>query len=320
MVGITFSIYRERDDGTPLWTGTQNVTIDEQGRFTVLLGDTEKDGIPLDLFRSGEARWLGMQRIPERESERIMLTSVPYALKAADAETLGGKPLSAFVLTEESDDPAKKRLKPVVNGTAGYIAKFVDSTNINDSILYESAGKIGLSNVSPQAPLHIGSIVTYRGVNVGSAQTGPAPGILFENPVTNSSLLLSENFGLVIFESSSSTAPFTNSDFKLVLRPSGFLGLGTESPQAPLHIGRVANYRNLSVASVQSGFYPGIMLENTLTNSTIGMTENGGLSIFTKASSTTPFDSSDLRMVLTTAAMSASEHPHRQANWMLPGL
>jgi hypothetical protein len=50
------------------------------------------------MFRSGEARWLGIQ--PEREPElpRVLLVSAPYALKAADADTLGGLPASAFVL------------------------------------------------------------------------------------------------------------------------------------------------------------------------------------------------------------------------------
>ncbi len=46
-------------------------------------------GLPEEMLRSGEARWLGIQ--PEREPElpRVLLVSAPYALKAADAETLG---------------------------------------------------------------------------------------------------------------------------------------------------------------------------------------------------------------------------------------
>jgi len=36
-----------------------------------------------------------------------MLLSVPYALKAADADTVGGKPLSAFVLTGDKSGVAR---------------------------------------------------------------------------------------------------------------------------------------------------------------------------------------------------------------------
>jgi hypothetical protein len=300
LVGITFAIYAERDDEAPLWIGTQNVTIDEQGRFTVLLGESEDNAIPLDLFSSGKARWIGMQRIPERESERIMLVSVPYALKAADAETLGGKPLSAFVLSRRAD-AAKGTLTPAVNGAAGFIAKFIDTTNIDNSVLYESAGRIGLNTTSPQGPLHINSVITYRNGGVGSVQTGNNPGIMLENPSTNSTVLLSESFGFTVFASLSATAPLSGSDLRFVVRPTGNVGIAANNPQAPLHIAATRLYRSLNVAALQTGTNPGLMLENPATNSTVALTENNGLSIFVTPSSTLPFTGADLKMVLTTA-------------------
>ncbi|PYQ52966.1 MAG: hypothetical protein DMF59_03080, partial [Acidobacteria bacterium] len=245
VVSVTFSIYKEQSDTTPLWVSTQNVTIDEYGRFTVLLGGSEENGLPLDLFTSGEAHWLGVQRIPERERERIMLASVPYALKAADAETLGGKPLSAFVLNPENDTTgAKTKFKPRELGTAGFLAKFIDSVNIDSSILFESSGKIGLSTMSPQGPLHINSVMTYRNGGVGSIQTGTNPGIMLENPGSNSTVLLSENFGLVVFASTSATAPLSGTDLRFVIRPTGNVGIGISNPLAPLHIGATQLYRN----------------------------------------------------------------------------
>jgi hypothetical protein len=36
------------------------------------------------------------------ELPRVLLTSVPYALKASDAETIAGRPLSTFVLAGET--------------------------------------------------------------------------------------------------------------------------------------------------------------------------------------------------------------------------
>jgi len=100
VVGVTFAVYKELEGGAALWLETQNVELDEQGRYTVLLGSTKSEGLPLELFTAGEPRWLGVQvNLPkELEQARVLLVSVPYALKAADAETLGGKPLSSFVL------------------------------------------------------------------------------------------------------------------------------------------------------------------------------------------------------------------------------
>ena len=35
---VTFSIYADPDGGVPLWQETQTIMLDEQGRYTVLLG------------------------------------------------------------------------------------------------------------------------------------------------------------------------------------------------------------------------------------------------------------------------------------------
>jgi hypothetical protein len=97
-VGVTFSLYAQQSGDSALWMETQNVELDAKGVYAVLLGANTAAGLPEEMFRSGEARWLGIQ--PEREPEqpRVLLVSAPYALKAADADTLGGLPASAFVL------------------------------------------------------------------------------------------------------------------------------------------------------------------------------------------------------------------------------
>ncbi len=92
-VGLTFAIYKDQEGGAPLWLETQNAQLDEQGHYSVLLGATKSEGLPLELFSSGEPRWLGvMVQLPrEVEGPRVLLVSVPYALKAADADALGGR-------------------------------------------------------------------------------------------------------------------------------------------------------------------------------------------------------------------------------------
>ncbi len=98
IAGITFAIYQEEAEGVPLWMETQNVNADGKGSYTAQLGAASTEGLPLDLFTSGGARWLGVRVNGGEEQPRVLLISVPYALKAADAETVGGLPPSAFVL------------------------------------------------------------------------------------------------------------------------------------------------------------------------------------------------------------------------------
>jgi hypothetical protein len=60
IAGATFAIYKEKTGGSPLWLETQNIQADAEGNYTIQLGATNPDGLPLDLFSSGEARWLGV--------------------------------------------------------------------------------------------------------------------------------------------------------------------------------------------------------------------------------------------------------------------
>ncbi len=96
--GVTFAVYPQQDGGAPVWMETQNVTTDAGGNYSVLLGSTTAAGLPADLFSQEEQRWLGVQVQGQPEQPRVLLVSVPYALKAHEAETLGGKTISDFVL------------------------------------------------------------------------------------------------------------------------------------------------------------------------------------------------------------------------------
>ena len=62
VVGVTFSLYELQEGGSPLWSESQKVQVDERGHYSVLLGATQPEGLPLDLFTSGKALWLGVSR------------------------------------------------------------------------------------------------------------------------------------------------------------------------------------------------------------------------------------------------------------------
>jgi len=103
LVGITFALYEQETGGPALWLETQSVQLDPSGRYTVLLGTTKPDGLPASVFTSGQARWVGAQMSGQSEQPRVMLSAVPYAMKAGDAATIGGLPPSAFMLASRKN-------------------------------------------------------------------------------------------------------------------------------------------------------------------------------------------------------------------------
>src|SRR5205823_2568304 len=164
-VRMFFSFYEEREGQTPLWQEAQDVQADAQGHFTVLLGSTRKDGLPLSVFADGKAHWLGMEvqpgqgqesegqlQQPADEEQRVLLVGVPYALKAADADTLGGRPASAFLLapvqtksgkasanaatgsaTPDASTSATPKAATTGTGTANYLPLWLTSSTFGNS-------------------------------------------------------------------------------------------------------------------------------------------------------------------------------------------
>ena len=125
-VGITFALYKDQEGGAPLWLETQNVQPDSSGRYTIMLGAATADGLPVEFFTSNEAQWVGVQPQEQSEQPRILLVSAPYALKAADADTLGGKPASAYV-TMDGQSPSMTVLG--TNGNAGTVSPPLPGAN-----------------------------------------------------------------------------------------------------------------------------------------------------------------------------------------------
>ncbi len=275
VVTLTFSLYAEAEEGVPLFVEAQTVTLDAQGRYTVVLGATRSEGLPLDAFISGEARWLGVRVEGDGEGPRIQLVSVPYALKAADADTVGGKPVSAFVLAEAPatlSSTSTAIVPQASSGTAGYLGMFTNGTDLGNSVVFQAGTNIGVGTTTPAAALHsIATAVPGAFLDVYSDALGALP-LVFRaargtpdvpTAVQTGDVLggvavrgygatgFAGGKGQVMFRAAENwtdtatgtylqftTTPIGSSTFaeRMRIAPSGQVGIGTSAPTALLHV------------------------------------------------------------------------------------
>jgi hypothetical protein len=178
----------------------------------------------------------------EVEQSRVLLVSVPYALKASDADTVGGMPASAFVLAPSASgagakanalggaksESAKSGAKSAITdtGTTNYIPVFTDNSgDVADSIIYQStSGNIGIGYNNPQnAKVVIGGA---SGGNVLNA-SNLVDTDFFVNLTAPGATVPVSTFGPSV---GSNLALQVGSQPKLWITNSGHVGIGTTNP------------------------------------------------------------------------------------------
>ncbi len=176
-VEAVFNIYAGQEGGEPLWTETQKVTVDQNGSFTVLLGSASAAGLPQKLFAGGAARWLGISVERAPELQRVLLSSVPYAMKSADAQALAGHPAGDFVTQEQLSQFAQSEAQRISaqafnpltggtitgSGTTGTIPQFTGANTIGNSEILQVGSNIGISEAAPAAMLDVNGTGQIRG-------------------------------------------------------------------------------------------------------------------------------------------------------------
>ena len=292
VVGVTFYIYKDQQGGTPLWMETQNVEVGKSGHYSVTLGSTKSHGLPADLFAFGEPRWLNWQVEGQQEQQRVLLVAVPYALKAADAATIGGLPPSAFIRANEArtgtsasasagsagtQGVTKKSAQvspnpPVTGlGTVNYIPLWDSASDIVKSALFQNnAGDVGIGTTLPSAKLDVFGNKLH--VYAGDPACGSGwAGIGFGNSGLNcSSYALIGNVGGGTIINSSGTGGsiefrhnslFSPAD-QMFISSAGLVGIGTNSPTHLLEI-FAPGARVAQMAMVSSGSDAAFSLKNT---------------------------------------------------------
>jgi len=107
-VEVTFTLYDNADtaDGVQ-WSETLEIIVDG-GSFNVFLGGDPGNLIPASAYGLAEL-FVAIQVENEAEmSPRIRMASVPYAIRAAEAETLSGTAAAGFAKSDQSCSPGDK--------------------------------------------------------------------------------------------------------------------------------------------------------------------------------------------------------------------
>ncbi len=242
ITSIRFALYPEQEGGQALWTETQNVTPDAAGHYSTMLGATT-EGLPAELFTSGNARWLGLQVEGKQEEPRIMLVSVPYALKAGDAQTIGGMPPSAFALAGSTTSTSQANSGsagtspkaattpvPALSGTGktGYIPEWLSSSTLGSSALFQSSsGSVGIATTSPTQKFEVDSgNLLVRGANN------------FQKTGNTAALYLGDSSHLIqsIYGSGIAMGTYKVPEAIFIQDTTGSVGIGTTSPTGTLDV------------------------------------------------------------------------------------
>jgi len=285
VVGITFALYSEQTGGAALWLETQNVTADSNGHYVALLGSTKPDGLPTELFTTEQARWVGVQVSGQAEQPRVLLVSAPYALKAGDAETLGGKPASAYALATPqtaTSAPASESAKPsaAVNastnnqssiqaaitgsGATNYIPRWTSSSALGNSNIFQNATNkdIGIGTTTPTATLDVKGNVVFTGnqtvsgllsVNGGTAIAGHNLETFIGDPGCGAHSFAGIAFGSTGFQSCQNYSILGDSVNTYIAAPTGDIYFRTQSNAITAMTIVPSGAVNVGVALVDAG-------------------------------------------------------------------
>jgi hypothetical protein len=285
VVEAVFRIYASRQGGDAIWTETQRISVGADGKYNVLLGAASEGGLPQAVFAAGQGQWLGVSIERAEEMARTKLAAVAYAMKAADAETLGGvaaanyvtqaqlasttQALTAAALTDQASQRVVPDTAPSGSGAPGYLPLWTGASVLGDSALYQSGtgatAKLGIGTGTPAATLDVNGTTMLQGA-VSVPSQGTATNALGYSswPVNLSGSVYDSASGTPVAQTFSwAVAPFEND----TAVAQGYLALnfaaGANPPKQILAINSVGQ-----IAFAPGQYFPGVAglpLANTFT-------------------------------------------------------
>ena len=208
---------------------------------------------------------------------------MPYALKAADADTLGGKPASAFVTTESlnSSSPGsaamtgpasvsstaqganasspkgqKGKEAPLASvtgsGTPNYVPLWTSSSTLGNSLIYQSGGNIGVGTTDSGRALEVSAVDSNTGLKI----TGTT---------SNRSWLMA--VGATAGDGKLNIYDYGAAASRLTIDTKGNVGIGTTQPQAHVSLGGANGIKQLVYdgnANYNAGFGTDLVPGNSL--------------------------------------------------------
>src|SRR5260370_15702959 len=257
-VPVTFTLHKEQTDEAPLWIETQKLELDSRGRSHALFGATQAGGGPVEIFGSDEARWLGVQVEDQPQRPRTLLVSVPYALKAVEAEKLGGKSVSDFVLTETLGEQVRQVIQ-----AQGQVAgqPTLASTPQQRQVGTSNTASPQVSSLGPKFPPSTFSGTTSNQI-VLVQQNGSGQGLVARTPSSKG------GSGVVGIATSTSTSSFQNGVYgQNAGAGAGVAGIATNTSAGVGVYGQSANFAGVFGNSVvSSGFTSGVFGQTASTD------------------------------------------------------
>ena len=273
MYEITFGIYDAESNGTELWSETDSVEC-EDGFYTTILGLKN----PIDVDFDGDF-WLGLLVTGDAEEllPRYRLASVPYAFRAAVAESVAGggggfdsdwtgagtgSMYTTYLTDNVGIGTTNPRTDLEIEGTTGMRVTTGEHSNVygefkhgySDGLIINANAGGGWADIRFQTD-KTDRMFIEKGGNVGIGTTSPGTRLNVQMPSGTLSSF-SRTGGLLIRNAFfNSGNPLEVQDAlgqtKVVVNVGGRVGIGTSDPQTGLHLkgGGLAGHADLRLES-----------------------------------------------------------------------
>jgi hypothetical protein len=245
---LVVSLYAAQADTASLWSEQQLITLDSAGRYSIVAGATLADGIPAEVFTSGAARWVAVGVHGEPELPKAMLVSIPYAMKAREADNLAGKPATDYVLSETLTETVRTVIReegesgggPGTLATTNFVPKWDSDLAFTESSITETG-----TALDPRV-----GIGTFGGAQSANLEVKASNAMFSLHDAVTGTQFQFINSGRGLFINRVDNGQFVATRLQMSNDANNVIGFNTANTTAQLN--SVANSAGLSALYLQS--------------------------------------------------------------------